>query len=407
MRCGKRLWGIIGLWILAMTLPTMLTVNSQAPSVDAKQNVLPPSTPVNGTTDRFHAGLAAISTQAGDGYVNVNGQFLIPAKFAGTAPFSEGLASVKILDKHGKARNGFIDMGGCFVILPQFSDTLPFSEGVARVADWLTSPGGYAVVTGRVGFIDHTGKYVIPLQFDQAESFSEGLAAASIGGKWGYIDHDGKWAIKPQYRLVGNFKEGVAYAKSQPHEKYLIDRRGDKLIETGEQILDIKNAIGEGLVPVKIRSQSQPKGKWGYANFTGKIEIPGRYENAGAFSEGLAAVWQDAKIGFIDHGGKFVIPPKYGEVDPEDSYAYSYPPLSGAFHEGVASVALNDKYGLIDSSGRVLLPFRYEFVNAASEGYVTAQIENRTYIYAVSGLLTRQDMKQQKGIRKTKGRGER
>ena len=79
-------------------------------------------------------------------------------------------------------------------------------------------------------------------------------------------------------------------------------------------------------------------GKYGFKlKSSGEIVIPPKYDLAGSFSEGLAAVKLNGKYGFIDKTGKEVIPLKYDG-------AYS-------FRKGLAKVKLNGKWIKIDKNG--------------------------------------------------------
>ena len=70
-------------------------------------------------------------------------------------------------------------------------------------------------------------------------------------------------------------------------------------------------------------------GKRGYINLhTGKMVIDGRYDHAWNFSEGLAAVCRDKKIGFINTAGEEVIPCQF----PTTLHAITR--LGYAFHDG-------------------------------------------------------------------------
>ena len=60
-----------------------------------------------------------------------------------------------------------------------------------------------------------------------------------------------------------------------------------------------------------IRNRVQADGKWGYANISGEIVIPCRFEEAGFFDEGPAAVKLNGKWGYIDEKGNMVVEPKY------------------------------------------------------------------------------------------------
>ncbi|NLP47209.1 MAG: WG repeat-containing protein, partial [Epulopiscium sp.] len=83
------------------------------------------------------------------GYINKEGDMIIPIQFDAAAPFREGLAAVRMGDsKNGKW--GYINSKGEFEIEPKFDGTHFFSEGLAaiRVGD---------EATGKWGFIDKEG----------------------------------------------------------------------------------------------------------------------------------------------------------------------------------------------------------------------------------------------------------
>ena len=75
---------------------------------------------------------------------------------------------------------GYIDKQGEIVIPIQYDDAGFFSEGLARVR-----------VNGKYGFIDTKGNMVIPAVYDWAGDFIEGLANVEINGKYGFIDTKG------------------------------------------------------------------------------------------------------------------------------------------------------------------------------------------------------------------------
>lgn len=71
-------------------------------------------------------------------------------------------------------------------------------------------------------------------------------------------------------------------------------------------------------------------------------------EDAEDFSEGLAAVAQNDKWGFINTQGEIVIPCNY-----EDAKSFS---------EGLAKVKQNGKWGLINTKGEEILPVVYHSI---------------------------------------------
>jgi len=82
------------------------------------------------------------------------------------------------------------------------------------------------------------------------------------------------------------------------------------------------------------------KGKFGYADVSGRVVITPAYEQCGEFTEGLAVVMKEGLVGFIDTNGKVVIDFQY--------------PNAGRFSEGLAHASKDGKTGFIDKTGKVV-----------------------------------------------------
>ncbi|WP_030006323.1 WG repeat-containing protein, partial [Picosynechococcus sp. NKBG042902] len=94
---------------------------------------------------------------------------------------------------------GFINRQGQFVIPPTFNNASSFSEGLAAV-----------MINDKWGFINKQAQIVIPPTFDDAYSFSEGLAKVEINDKWGFINKQGQIVIPPTFDFTSSFSEGLA-----------------------------------------------------------------------------------------------------------------------------------------------------------------------------------------------------
>lgn len=117
-------------------------------------------------------------------------------------------------------------------------------------------------------------------------------------------------------------------------------------------------AFSDGLAPVVIND------KCGYIGKDGTLVIPYRFESAGIFKDGLAAVQLNGKYGYIDNTGKSVIPFRFEKA--------------GNFNNGLAPVKLNNKYGYIDRSGKSVIPYRYDKADPFNNyGVATVTMDNK------------------------------
>lgn len=120
----------------------------------------------------------------------------------------------------------------------------------------------------------------------------------------------------------------------------------------------------------------EKNGKWGYVDEDGQFAIPPRFDWAGPFSEGLAAIEIDHKFGYIDPDGRFAIQPKYFEAEPFHNglaLVCTRKPLA-PLGKGEASVLVYAKFTYIDPSGReILAPFSAEYVRSFSGGFAAVK----------------------------------
>lgn len=139
---------------------------------------------------KFYEGLASYQENGLYGFVNKNGEVIIPLKFLYAGRFSHQRAAVQ--DQSGLW--GFIDSKGNYVVKPKYCSVAAFSEsdGLAGVYE-----GGQKVGDkcegGKWGFMDKNGKWVIEPVLDYAERFIKGKAKVTYQGKTGYVDTEGKW----------------------------------------------------------------------------------------------------------------------------------------------------------------------------------------------------------------------
>ncbi|MCL1975778.1 MAG: WG repeat-containing protein [Firmicutes bacterium] len=338
-------------------------------------------------------GWVSISDPGKFGFIDENGQEIIPLSYDWAFSFSEGLAAVNIggvwiggevsswLDG---GKWGFIDRTGQIVVPIIYDFVKSFSDGLAAVA---IGEEGHVVVglywnsvnNAKWGFINKSGEVVLPIKYDYVESFSDGLANFRVGsvwnGKWGLIDKTGIEIASPKYDELEPFSEGLAkinigamWLNGEDFD-FLAGGKWGLIDKTGKEIVhpkyDVINEFSEGLAAVLFGAEwtatrrdywgndIRTGGKWGFIDMTGKEIIIPKYDSVEYFSDGLAAVCIDAeweitsdgdeelisgKWGFIDKAGKEVISPKYDAVE--------------SFSRGSAQVKLNGTWIFIDKNGQ-------------------------------------------------------
>lgn len=105
---------------------------------------------------------------------------------------------------------------------------------------------------------------------------------------------------------------------------------------------------------------------WGFKNKEGEVMIKAQYEYVSAFSEGVALVIRNEKVGYINKSNDVVIPFHY--EDGED------------FKSGVVIVYKDDYVGMRDKLDQELLPTEYDYIGIPSDKMVLAS-KNGKYGY--------------------------
>jgi hypothetical protein len=147
------------------------------------------------------------------GFIDVNGEVIVPPQFMKADSFSEGLAAVGIGKQY--EYNAFIDTSGQVVIPPTFDSVCRFSEGLAKV-EMVQRAETYGGLQRRSSFIRKSGELAFQGNFYSASPYSEGLACVSRGlkyGDYGYIDVKGTWVIQPTLASGRPFSSGIAAIK--------------------------------------------------------------------------------------------------------------------------------------------------------------------------------------------------
>lgn len=277
-------------------------------------------------------GLAWYREGAKYGFVNENGDVVVPAQYDEGSDFHEGRA----LARRGSLC-GFIDPTGAEVIPVQFHFASPFTSGrslVKRVDGtcWLVDRDGaairrtacqfddstYCFFSGRArvkragawGYVDLEGEEVVPCVYDRvADAFHRDRAAVCRGALWGYVDPQGREVIACQYGYVEPFTpDGYACVRLASGAG-IVDTNGREIVpcryESVGRVREARVVVDEG----SIRDEDESYGRVGCLDVEGREILACRHERIEDFAGGRARVTVKTGPGrirtyFVDREGR-------------------------------------------------------------------------------------------------------
>ncbi|MBR6869603.1 MAG: WG repeat-containing protein [Bacteroidales bacterium] len=243
--------------------------------------------------------------------------------------------------------------------------------------------------SGKWGLLDLCGKQLTPFQYDWIDTFQGGYAIVKAGHALGVIRKDGTVVLPVTHESVYRFYPD-SFWENREHYNYeavFYVKDGPRL-----NVVNLSRQQGERTDSEHIESpydyQSvKDNGKYGYINYKGDRVVPCKYENArDTFSEGLAAVVWNHKVGFIDKTGSVRIPFvfEYSEFD-FNFYQYGL----AKFSEDLCAMTSNRKFGYIDKRGETVIPFEYDGAGTFQYGCAV--------VYKASGNITKAALIDRKG----------
>ncbi len=141
------------------------------------------------------------------GYMDLQGNVVIPQKYYDSRPFSRGMAAVQSAEVKTVYVYWDDEIGD--MVRAETPDGASDPENVSEEL---------AAVPGKWGFIDKAGNTVIPFIYDKAGSFTDDYAVVTKDGKSGVIDRSGNMAVP--------FTDGVIYDNVDQGLYVIVDGKG-------------------------------------------------------------------------------------------------------------------------------------------------------------------------------------
>lgn len=163
-----------------------------------------------------------------------------------------------------------------------------------------------------------------------------------------------------------SYSEGlICYFDLLNEVHVFVNTMGEKVIEMHYVSSDYPY-FSDGLIVVGGGDNEVTMGNYGYADKSGKIVIPYKYDAEEPFYKGIAKVSKDGRQFYIDKKGKECF-----DKDKQSEYveAFDRSFLSKEINEsGLIKVENNGKYGWKNEKGDIVIPIQYEMATDIGDG---------------------------------------
>lgn len=219
---------------------------------------------------------------------------------------------------------GFMDRDGAWAIPPRFALVLPFRHGLAP-AGLSAGPGAGPLGVERWGLIDTRGNWAVEPELSSVGLWGGALMSARLHSRWGLIDRDGKWRVEPVYAEVAGFLDlpGIAAPAGEGlqragvyanHRWSVLDLRGRRLPAREYQWLQAWPGEA-GASAGRLAYMEQ--GLWGMADEKMRPVTTAQFDETPirVSEDGLTELSLQGRLGCLDARGRWVVPAQFNEIE--------------------------------------------------------------------------------------------
>ncbi len=231
----------------------------------------------------------------------------------------------------------------------------------------------------KYGYLNENGEPAIPVQYDDAFNFVDGVAVVKMGTNYGAIDKGGNQSVNYQANpLMSIGEDRLGFQDAQTGKFGMRETKGDKII--AQAMYDGYSPYGftdEGLIAVK---QGE---KWGYIDKNRKDVLPAQFYEASPFFGGMAWIKraEDANYEAINSKGTTLITLAKNEV-PITFFRAGLCLVRVNLEASATSPVSGFEYKYIDEKGHAVYSWKWEgfdYYVAEPAGYATnININNNT-----------------------------
>jgi hypothetical protein len=290
------------------------------------------------------------------GCFDLDGNKVIPDEYDGFAGYVDGVCRVQKI-VNGKTLTGYINTKNKILIPIEYTSGNDFRDGWAVVKK-----------DSLYKFVDINGNVKDPpRKYDELTGFRSGYALGKVKGQnnapatYYYINKGLKEEFNVSYKEAYPFWDDVAVIK-RDKEYELMNKKGEVFNSLGQ--VDYMNFSVEGILAIRENK------KWGFINNRGDRVVSPRYDSCAVFSYGYAKVMKDKKWGIVDKAGSEIIEPKYENISPGDNGTFIF------YEKG---------WGMMDKTGKILIPPVYYSMNPFYKDKAVARL-SKSYTILKSPL---------------------
>ena len=310
--------------------PTVIST-SQPNNIQLSQNFSSNISKYDAVLGNFSDGLLPVTKNKKLGYINAEGEEVIPCtkKYYIEPGMDDGIV------KYGS-----------------------FHDGLAQVYSFEGESGAIEFQGAKnikIGYMNKLGETVIPAIYDYADDFSDGKAYVRSNDFQGFIDTTGKRLFQCKQSPADMFfSDGLVLISDYDAGKYIFyNSEGKIALEIPTDKYFRLHGFNDGLAYYeKINNETGGISEKGFIDKSGKeVLVLSEFHIVNDFSEGLASVSKDGEMyGFINTKGDLVIPCKYKGYIDEGDIRYFHD-----CHDGVCLIEAEDSLYFINKKNEVVL----------------------------------------------------
>ncbi len=284
------------------------------------------------------------------GYLDEDGDEVIPCQYLSATPFRHSRASVDFLEGQG-----VIDKQGNWTIKPfKYRGA---NLKLDRIHDdlYIFSAGAHKYEPAHYGLVDSEGREIYVSHFPLKDN-GHTVWEINDQSKYGLISYQGERILPTKYDTISGLQEDMVYTFEKGGHYGIMNREGEILVDLDNNFQELYT-MSDYYLGVKIEN------KYGFVDTLGRLRIANRYDSITHFESNMAAIKLMGHWGYINRSESLVVQPHFEKAFP--------------FTEGLAVVRKDGKYGMVNKNGDVVVRTEFSRIYPAKHHrFVVEKAEN-------------------------------